>query len=385
MKCEVTDFSWPDFFESGFVFREGADTDGDGPSWLVGVGPFAALSPDKALLLALSRTPSLQIFEQEFYAKTPEVLEPRLYRRLDGAQWLRFVGGFQKWAFSGRAPGSLLHLADSPLEGGAADQSFFKDLFSESLRKIHSGELKKAVPWTFADLGWEMSPRRLASLLTSFADQKSDLFPFGFWRVGCGTVGVSPELLYRRTGSHLQTMALAGTRPAEASDFELQDEIKLNDEHSLVVQDVCEKLRTMGTITLHSRRSKNFGRLIHDFTPVSCELLAVNDVEIIRGLHPTPALGVFPSTAGTLWMRDLHQNRKRGFFGAPIGFSITDEHGQSEAQMVVAIRAYQWWADSATVKLMAGCGVTRDSDFALEWQEVCAKIRATQAMLTKAE
>jgi menaquinone-specific isochorismate synthase len=90
---------------------------------------------------------------------------------------------------------------------------------------------------------------------------------------------------------------------------------------------------------------------------------ALND--IIRLLHPTPALGISPRTEKSVAL--LTRCRERmgtpAMFGAPFGVAWP-----GGALFIVAIRAVFWEGDR--VLLPAGGGLVAGSDFETEWAEL---------------
>ena len=98
--------------------------------------------------------------------------------------------------------------------------------------------------------------------------------------------------------------------------------------------------------------------------------------DLVRRLHPTPALGPLPRTDETLvalirWRERLLCPAE---FGAPFGLW---ENGKFDA--VVAIRGI-WW-DDRKVWLPAGCGVIEASRLVNEWRELRLKREAVKSFL----
>jgi menaquinone-specific isochorismate synthase len=117
--------------------------------------------------------------------------------------------------------------------------------------------------------------------------------------------------------------------------------------------------------------------LVHFKTKLSAEVsesLNVND--LIRILHPTPAVGCLPRTEE--WLNRLKEYRAQlkapGFFGAPFGFSLRGEH-----HLIVAIRGISW--QEGEVTLPSGCGIVGGSAFDHEWRELRLKREAVLRLL----
>src|SRR5207244_9165382 len=76
--------------------------------------------------------------------------------------------------------------------------------------------------------------------------------PSGMWAYGYsykqhGMFGATPEMLFEPDGRGYQTMALAGTRPADRSSELLRDEKELR-EHRLVVDDIVRRVAPFGNV-----------------------------------------------------------------------------------------------------------------------------------------
>src|SRR5699024_1519296 len=88
--------------------------------------------------------------------------------------------------------------------------------------------------------------------------------------------------------------------------------------------------------------------------------------DLIKTLHPTPALGGVPTNKALQFIR-AEEPFDRGWYGAPIGW--LDGAGNSE--FAVAIRSGLIQKDE--MSLFAGCGVMADSDPEEEYEETAVK------------
>jgi len=187
---------------------------------------------------------------------------------------------------------------------------------------------------------------------------------------GGGCAGMTPETLFTLHGRSLQTMALAGTaRTAEQADFE--HDAKQIREHEIVADALRTRLAAWGVVTSGRREVLNIGGLIHFITRFEVSLRAAADPhELVRALHPTPAMGILPRSEENLtalhaWRRQLGVPET---FGAPLGVQWS-----GGVQMVVTIRGL-WWQDDEAI-LPAGCGIVEGSELEREWRELGLKRR----------
>ena len=171
-------------------------------------------------------------------------------------------------------------------------------------------------------------------------------------------------------------MALAGTARADECEVFAVDGKEIR-EHEFVAQTLVAKLSDIGSVSRGQRSIMDLGQLVHFHTPIEVELFADRAVDdLIRRLHPTPALGPLPRTEDTLRM--LSEWRERlgcpPCFGAPFGL-LQDGVFTS----VVAIRGVHWGREK--VSIPSGCGVIEASRLVNEWRELRLKREAVKDTL----
>lgn len=261
-------------------------------------------------------------------------------------------------------------------------EAHFARTFAELQQQFAAGTLRKAVPFVFANsplkLTQQMLQRALISTLT-YSLAQPNTYLYGHWDADSGMLGVTPEILFDLTnnGQTLHTMACAGTCRSETDRDRMLRDPKERQEHQLVVEGIKEALDPLGTVSVGSLTLLPLPGLAHLVTPISAHLhQAVSYPELVRALHPTPALGAFPREAGALWLRNYQTFIDRRRFGAPVGCIY--DRGES-SRCVVAIRNMQW--DASGIAIGAGCGVVATSQLDKEWQEIQLKISATQNLL----
>lgn len=247
----------------------------------------------------------------------------------------------------------------------------FSQVFQEVMECIRRGALEKTVP-VVTETGWvEGNPGE--RLVRAMGGMAAPLYSYGWVEDGAGFAGATPELLFALDGRKLETMALAGTaRREDEAVFEV-DEKEIR-EHEYVARTLVAKLRELGRVERAERRVLGLGSIVHFFTGIRVELDVDGEPEeLLRELHPTPALGPLPRTEET--MDDLCNWRERlgcpAEFGAPFGVR---EDGKFEA--VVAIRGI-WWK-GGRVSLPAGCGIIEESRLVNEWRELRLKREAVK-------
>jgi menaquinone-specific isochorismate synthase len=254
------------------------------------------------------------------------------------------------------------------------DAAPFSEVFQEIMAAIHSGVFEKTVP-VVTETGACTQPPG-AAIRNAMMRQEPPLLSYGWMDSGSGFAGATPELLFSLEGGGLETMALAGTARSEDRDVFAVDEKEIR-EHEYVAQSLVAKLLDLGQTHRHSREILDLGSIVHFLTHIEVELQSpLTPGELLRRLHPTPALGPLPRTGTT--MRRLLEWRARLdcplTFGAPFGLW---DHGRFDA--VVAIRGV-WW-DGNDLRIPAGCGIIEASRLVNEWRELRLKREAVKRFL----
>ena len=196
-------------------------------------------------------------------------------------------------------------------------------------------------------------------------------------------LGASPELLFRREGTRLESEAVAGTRPRSldtVEDERLESQLlkmsKEQLEHRLVVDSLettfCELCADFSQDTAPS--VLKLSRVQHLRTAFSGELKdGVGDDAILRAFHPTPATCGSPCDSAARFIA-VNELFDRGWYAGPVGFVSRDE-----AEFAVAIRSMLWLGRKTHV--YAGAGIVDGSESEREWSELEDKIAGVLHLL----
>lgn len=243
----------------------------------------------------------------------------------------------------------------------------FAKVFTEINQAIGKGEIEKSVP-VAAERGKIKDGGKGTDLLDALNTEEDVFFPYAWVKGDSGFCGLTPEVLFNLRKGRLNTMALAGTAMAGEQMVFSADEKEIR-EHEFVAQTLVSKLSDIGMVTKSERSILDLGSLVHFHTPIEVFLYGDKNIEdLIKRLHPTPALGPLPRTQET--MDDLIRWRDMldcpAYFGAPFGVF---EDGVFHA--VVTIRGVHW--DGEDVCVPSGCGVIEASRLVNEWRELGLK------------
>ena len=207
----------------------------------------------------------------------------------------------------------------------------------------------------------------------------------------CGTpeaafIGASPELLVRRAGASVSTVALAGsTRRSSdpAVDDHLGEQLLRSDKDRREQRIVAERIiRALSPHAVWVEAAPEpeivkVANIQHLATPVIAQLAEPHSaIEIAGLLHPTPAVGgePWPDAAGAI--ADL-EGMDRGWYAAPVGWMDAAEDGE----FCVALRSALLRDRDA--HLFAGVGVVAGSDPAAELAETEVKLGALLPLLAE--
>jgi isochorismate synthase len=200
----------------------------------------------------------------------------------------------------------------------------------------------------------------------------------------CGTpeaafIGASPELLVRRTGAGVSTVALAGsTRRSSdpAVDDHLGEQLLRSDkdrrEQRIVTERIVRALRPHAVWVEAAPEPEivKVANIQHLATPVLAQLADPRSaIELAGLLHPTPAVGGEPWPAAAAVIADL-EGMDRGWYAGPVGWMDATEDGE----FCVALRSALLRDREA--HLFAGVGVVAGSDPAAELAETEVKLGA---------
>ena len=207
----------------------------------------------------------------------------------------------------------------------------------------------------------------------------------------CGTpeaafLGASPELLVRRAGAGVSTVALAGsTRRSSdpAVDDHLGEQLLRSDkdrrEQRIVAERIVRALRPHAVWVEAAAEPEivKVANIQHLATPVIAQLAEPHSaIELAGLLHPTPAVGGEPWPKAAAAIADL-EGMDRGWYAAPVGWMDATEDGE----FCVALRSALLRDREA--HLFAGVGVVAGSDPAAELAETEVKLGALLPLLAE--
>jgi len=261
----------------------------------------------------------------------------------------------------------------------------FEDAVEGATSRIEAGELSKVV------LAREVivsaaAAHDPAAIFGAMREQFPACFCFCCGTPEAAFIGASPELLIRRAGASVSTVALAGsTRRSSdpAVDDHLGEQLLRSDknrrEQRIVTERIVRALRPHAVWVEAAAEPEivKVANIQHLATPVIAQLAEPHSaIEMAALLHPTPAVGGEPWPAAASAIADL-EGMDRGWYAAPVGWMDATEDGE----FCVALRSALLRDREA--HLFAGVGVVAGSDPEAELAETEVKLQALLPLLAE--
>lgn len=253
----------------------------------------------------------------------------------------------------------------------------WRAMMGEALAAIEQGRVEKVVPSRRLKLVAE-HPFSSKDLLVNLIDGSAVGTVLLYRYADVFFCGCTPELLIRKRGSSVESMCLAGTCPAGASEEErarlaeeLMGDSKNRREHDYVVTFIRDVFnRTCYDVDVASVPSiLSLTHVQHLHTPAFAHMLEGVDLQTMRDdLHPTPAVAGTPVGEAKMLLRRI-EPYNRGFFAGACGY--VDAAGDGEFSVALRTGVF----DGEIGWVYAGCGVVAGSDADAEYDEIDMKLR----------
>ncbi len=270
------------------------------------------------------------------------------------------------------------HPTERHTVAGAMAPEHYEAAVARAVELIAAGRLEKIVLAREVDVHGP-ADHDAAAVFGVLREAFAGCFVYAVGRGEAAFVGATPELLLRREGLRLSTIALAGSigRSADpAVDDHLGERLlrsdKEREEHAVVARRIERALRPHAVwVTMPEEPEVvRIANIQHLATAIRAQLAApVAAVELAGLLHPTPAVGGEPAGVALPLIRAL-EGIDRGWYAGPLGWTDANEDGE----FCVALRCALLQGHLA--RCFAGGGVVADSDPAAELAETEVKLGA---------
>ncbi|MGI8487851.1 isochorismate synthase MenF [Pectobacterium sp. S5] len=274
----------------------------------------------------------------------------------------------------------LLH-AEVQSVGHQPERQGWIDLLHRALHDINAGLMEKVVLARATTLTLTQ-PLQATTFMAASRAANHHCFHFMLAHdARHAFLGSSPERLYRRRGSELETEALAGTvasdrdarKAAELADW-LMNDTKNQCENMLVVDDICQRLQqsalsldVMPPEIVRLRKVQHLRRTIH------ATLRTASDSACLNALQPTAAVAGLPRQEARRFIAE-HEPFERGWYAGSAGYL-----SRQQSEFSVALRSAE--VRDHVLTLYAGAGIVAASDPEQEWQELENKAAGLRSLL----
>ncbi len=267
---------------------------------------------------------------------------------------------------------------------GAMAPEHYEAAVGRGVELIAAGKLEKIVLAREVHVHAPV-PHDAAAVYGVLREAFGGCFAYAVGRGEATFIGATPELLLRRSGLRVSTLALAGSigRSADpAVDDHLGERLlrsdKEREEHAIVARRIERTLRPHAVWVTMAEEPEvvRIANIQHLATPIRAQLAhPISAVELAGLLHPTPAVGGEPQDVALPLIRAL-EGIDRGWYAGPVGWTDANEDGE----FCVALRCAL--IEGALARCFAGVGVVADSDAAAELAETEVKLGALLPLLS---
>lgn len=290
-----------------------------------------------------------------------------------------------------RRMNTLLRLLEKPLIDRAHERSGkspavrsnttpsrFKNMVRRVKRYICAGDCIQVVVSQKFHLGRIADPFRIYRSLRSLNPS-----PYMFYlkHESLHLIGSSPEMLVKKSGSHVELRPIAGTRPRGGDEKEdgqnerdLTQSVKERAEHLMLVDlgrndigRVCD-FKTVGV--KNYARIEKYSHVMHLVSSVTGRISKNKDMfDLLRATFPAGTVTGAPKIRAIEIIDELEPD-ERGPYAGAVGYLSFS----GDMDMCITIRTVVVQNRQATVQ--AGAGIVYDSDAAAEYRETVNKAKA---------
>ncbi len=183
--------------------------------------------------------------------------------------------------------------------------------------------------------------------------------------------GASPEKLFSFTKPNLTLQALAGTIATNSNFNKLLRSSKDLKEHNYVIQYLikCLEVSKITNFEKGDIKVNSFGAISHLQTLIFSKVENICPFELLKNLHPSPAVCGYPKNEALDWINTL-ESFPRGNYASPMGW--VDASGNSS--FLVAIRGARYFEEN--IEFTAGSGIVSGSVLENEIDEIKLKFES---------
>lgn len=268
-----------------------------------------------------------------------------------------------------------------PLENPKTDKLFHIELITKGIKAIQSVTMEKVVLSRREEIA--VDEKDYSVYFQRFLKKYPTAFVYWFYHPKVGMwLGATPEQLVKITGTKVKTVALAGTQLDKG--FDLNQIIwgeKEQKEQQIVTDFIVDSLKPFAK-KIHQTEPFTHcaGSLLHIKTDIEAELSNEKMAyEVIKNLHPTPALCGFPKDVSKDFII-ANEGYDREYYGGFLGEWKFDHGAKSQnSDLFVNLRCMK--IEGNKVYLFLGGGINENSDPESEYNETVNKSKTVKSIL----
>ncbi len=258
----------------------------------------------------------------------------------------------------------------------ATDRGSWEAAVAASLDAIRGGSISKAVLARTFDVEGD-TPVDPVDVVGQLWDVNRGSHVFLFEPTpGSALLGAAPETVATLRDGVFHATAVAGSirrGDSQREQAELAARLLASDkdraEQRIALDDMVARLETVA----HQIRTDpqphvlTLARIQHLETEIRASVPAdVGVLDLLRLLHPTPAVCGLPRDAAMAFLAD-EEPFERGWYAGPVGWFDVEGHGVFAPALRTGVATERGW------RLFAGAGIVEGSVPALEWEETAIK------------
>jgi isochorismate synthase len=278
------------------------------------------------------------------------------------------------------ASGEEIHDSDFAQTENNENQEHFESLVQKGIEAIGEDIFKKVVVSRKEII--DLTNFDLVSVFERLIRSYPNAFCYCWFHPKIGLwMGATPERLLKSDNKKFSTMALAGTQKNQYS-AEVTWEKKEMEEQQLVTDFILDNLEDLTSeVSISSPYALKAGALLHIKTDIEGILNDNSNLkQVISVLHPTPAVcGLPKQEAKSFILENEGYDREyyTGFLGELNKEGFTKDTLKSD--LYVNLRCMKIMDNQA--HLYMGCGITKDSNPRMEWEESVNKSMTMKRVL----
>ena len=260
-----------------------------------------------------------------------------------------------------KIPKQTLKNSNQSQSESTQQKTYYTDLVAKAKAAIAQGDMQKVVVSRIHKHPYE---ENLAASFVRLLHAYPNAMVYFWSHPHTGSwMGVTPETLVTVKNQNCKTMALAGTlayQEAHAPKWSIKEQ----DEQQMVtdfIQQQLSKLYPHQNIAPSTAYSKRAGNLVHLCADFNFTIGNVSLLNLIRALHPTPAVSGVPVAKSMVFL-ELTETHERKYYAGFLGPIEKDR-----AHICVNLRCAEVTPHHLT--LYVGGGITAESDIVAEWEE----------------